>query len=97
MYAGRNVKCPLFLSHFNESWIFSTDFRKILKHQIAWKSVQQERSCSMQAGGRRDVPKLTVAFWKFSTPPNPVGVPCFFQNTANFSKGEFKKKKKNRW
>ena len=26
MYIGLHVKYPLFLSDFNESWIFSTDF-----------------------------------------------------------------------
>jgi len=32
MYIGLHVKYPLFLSDFKETCIFSTDFRKILRH-----------------------------------------------------------------
>ena len=46
MYAGLHVKYLLFMSDFNKTWIFSIDFRKILKYQISWKSFRWEPSCS---------------------------------------------------
>jgi hypothetical protein len=48
MYIGIHVKYPLLFSDFNENWIFSTDFRKLSKYQIPWKSVRREPHCSMR-------------------------------------------------
>jgi len=55
MNSSLHVKYPLFLSDYNETWICSTDFRKILKYQISWKSVQWEPSCSTRTDGRTDM------------------------------------------
>ena len=49
-----HVKYLLFLSDFNESLIFSTDFRKIFAYKISRKSVQWEPSCSMRTDGLTD-------------------------------------------
>jgi len=38
----------LFLSDFNKILMFSIGFRKMLKYQISWKSVQWESSWSMR-------------------------------------------------
>jgi hypothetical protein len=36
----QNVNYPLFMSDFNETWIFSIDFQEVLEYKILWKSVQ---------------------------------------------------------
>jgi hypothetical protein len=48
MYTGLHVEYPLFLLDFNETLIFSTYFRKMLRYKITRKSVWWEPSCSMQ-------------------------------------------------
>jgi hypothetical protein len=60
---GSHVNYPLFLSDFNETWIFWTNFRKVLKYQI---------SCNPSIGsrvvpyGRTDMTKLIIAVRNFS-------------------------------
>jgi hypothetical protein len=54
MYINLHVRYQLFLSDFNEIWNFSTDFRKLPKYKILWKSVQLEPSCSMRMDGLTD-------------------------------------------
>ena len=41
-------------------------FRKILKYQISWKSIQWKPSCPI----RTDMTKLIVAFRKFANAPD---------------------------
>jgi len=53
-YIGRNANYLLFVSQFNETRIFLSHFRQILKHQVSWKSVQWEPSYSMQTDGQTD-------------------------------------------
>jgi hypothetical protein len=50
------------LSDINETWIFSTDFRKILKFQISWIFIQWESSYFVRANGQTDTTKLKLAF-----------------------------------
>ena len=65
MYIGLHVKCRLLWWDCNETWIFWTDFWKILKYQISWQSVQWEQSCYR----RTDIMKLIVAFHNFAKAP----------------------------
>ena len=58
------VKYRLFLSDFNETWIFFTDFRNISKYKTSWKCVQWEPSCSMRTD--RHTTKLRIALENFA-------------------------------
>jgi len=55
VYNGLQIKYQLFLSYFNKTRIFSTNFRKkIFKYQISWKSVEWEPCCSTRTDRRTD-------------------------------------------
>jgi hypothetical protein len=70
MYLGLHVKYQLFLLDFNETWILSTDFRKIFKYEMLWKFVQSEPSCSMtDRQAHRNMTNVTVASRNFANAP----------------------------
>jgi len=49
MSGGLHVTHSLFLSDFDETWVFfSMDFRQILKYQISRKSIKLEPSCPIR-------------------------------------------------
>jgi hypothetical protein len=61
MNVGLHVKYLLFLSDFNETWIFLTDFLTMFKYQISTRDI------------RTDTTKLIVAFRNFvNAPKNPL-------------------------
>jgi len=75
-YIGLLVKRPLFLSDCNDTWSFSTDFRKIHKHEISLNlsSRIQVVPCGRtqtdrRAGGHTDMTKLIMAFPNFANAP----------------------------
>jgi hypothetical protein len=59
-----HVKNPLFLSVFNETWIFSTDFRKKKTH-VGTKLFHADEQMDRQT----DMTKVIVAFYNFSIAP----------------------------
>ena len=61
MYIGVHVKYPLFLSDIDETWIFSTDFRKNPQISIFMK-IRPARAELFHADGRTDMAKLIIAF-----------------------------------
>jgi hypothetical protein len=76
MYVGLHVKCTLFLSDFNETWILSEKFRKIVKYQMSWKSINGSRiircgETAVRTDGRtdRDMTKQIVVFRSFVKAP----------------------------
>jgi hypothetical protein len=51
IYIGLHVKLPLLLSDFNETWNFSTDFRKLLKSNFV--KIRPMRAEVFRADGRK--------------------------------------------
>jgi hypothetical protein len=72
MYIGSRVKYPPFFSDFNKTWIFSIDFRKILKYQNFMKILPVGTDYFL-ADERTDrqpaMTKLIVAFRNFENAP----------------------------
>ena len=62
-----SCKIPIFLSYFNDTWVFSTEFWKILKYQISWKPFQCKPCCSMRMDRHA---KLIVVFHHFANASN---------------------------
>jgi hypothetical protein len=56
----------LILSDFNQTWVFSTDFRKTSKYQISWNPSSGSRVVPCE---QTDMTKLIVAFHNLLTAP----------------------------
>jgi competence transcription factor ComK len=68
MYTGLYLKYPLFLSDFNQTWIFPT-FSK--NTQISnFTKIRPVGAELFYADGQKHMMKLTVAFRNFANAPN---------------------------
>jgi len=85
---------PVILSDLNETRIFSTYFRKIIKYQISRNSIQWEPICSMWTDGRTDrqadMTKLKSRLSQFANEPNKMCVSIF---SATFARNPSHSKK----
>jgi len=69
MYIGLHVKYLLFLSDFNETWVFSIYFQK--STQISnFLKIRPVGADLLHLDRRTDTTKLIVAFRNFANAPN---------------------------
>jgi hypothetical protein len=61
VYIGIHVKYQQFLSDFNKTYVFLTDFQYIIQYKISQKSITKLFNCEV-TDRRTDVTKLTVGF-----------------------------------
>ena len=79
MYTGLHVNYLLFLSDFNRTQIFSTDFENILKYEFHENpSIGIRVVPCVQTFGQTDMRKLIVAFRNFANAPKRETVTCVF-------------------
>jgi hypothetical protein len=75
--------CQILMPHFDGTSICSTNFRKIIVHQISLKSVYWEPSCSTRRGEQTDMKQPTDAFRNFANATkNRMPLPVFKPRTA---------------
>jgi hypothetical protein len=60
-----------------ETRIFSADFRKIIKYNISWKSLQWGPSCSMRTEGQTGTTRLVDTFYNFSKAPKDLKIKTY--------------------
>jgi hypothetical protein len=74
MCVGLLVQDQFFLSDFNETWTFSTDFRKLINMKFrenlsSGSRIVPRRQTYGRTGKRTDMTKLIVAFSNFAKAP----------------------------
>jgi hypothetical protein len=69
IYTGVHVEYPLFLSHFNETWIFSTRYSKNRQLSTFIKKKKPSSGSPVVPWVRTHITKLIVAFRNFAIAP----------------------------